>query len=125
MVEWLNGLKVIAAYILVFNRRRVGDIQNILISGLKRIECIDKKTDPEEFNLLDESGKKISKKIFRIAIRGKRNRTVAVIANTDIIKEINLIIRHRVSANVPQRIEYLFGLPNNVDDQIRVVNIFK
>ncbi|XP_044597217.1 uncharacterized protein LOC123273810 [Cotesia glomerata] len=125
LVEWLNGLKVVATYLLVFNRRRVGDIQNILISDLKRIECIDKKTDAEEFNLLDESGKKIAKKFFRVAIRGKKNRTVAVIADADVIKDINLIIRHRVRANVPQRNEYLFGLPNNVDDRIRVVNICK
>ncbi|XP_074110089.1 uncharacterized protein LOC141534562 [Cotesia typhae] len=125
LLEWLNGLKLVSAFLLVFNRRRVGDIQNILISDFSRIECIDKKKDLEEFNLLDESGKKIAQKFFRVAIRGKKNRTVAVIAGGDIIKEIGLLIRHRISANVPPRNEYLFGLPNNVDDRIRVVNICK
>ncbi|XP_074102466.1 uncharacterized protein LOC141529696 isoform X1 [Cotesia typhae] len=72
LLEWLNGLKLVSAFLLVFNRRRVGDIQNILISDFSRIECIDKKKDLEEFNLLDESGKKIAQKFFRVAIRGKK-----------------------------------------------------
>ncbi|XP_044587771.1 uncharacterized protein LOC123267253 [Cotesia glomerata] len=103
--EWLNGLKFVSAYILVFNRRRVGDIQNILLTDLNKIECIDREADREEFNLLDD--------------------TVAVIVGADILKEINIIIRHRLSANVPPKNEYLFGLPNNIDDRVRVVNICK
>lgn len=123
--EWFNGLKLVAAYLLVFNRRRVGDIQNILLSDLNRIECISKKNDHEEFNLLDDTGKKIAENFFKIEVRGKRDRTVSVIAGADIIKEINLLIRHRISANVPTTNEYLFGLPNKVDDRIRVINICK
>ncbi|XP_074106560.1 uncharacterized protein LOC141532219 [Cotesia typhae] len=123
--EWLNGLKLVAAYLLVFNRRRVGDIQNILLSDLNRIECISKKNDHEEFNLLDDIGKKIAEKFFKIEVRGKRDRTVSVIAGADVIKEINLLIRHRISVNVPATNEYLFGLPNKVDDRIRVINICK
>ncbi|XP_053598299.1 uncharacterized protein LOC106693954 [Microplitis demolitor] len=71
------------------------------------------------------SVKKIAQKFFRIAIRGKKNRTVAVIAGADIIEEINIIIRHRLSANVPLKNEFLFGLPNSIDGRIRVVNICK
>lgn len=123
--EWLNGLKLVAVYLLVFNRRRVGDIQNILVSDLDKLENIDKGSDKEEFNLLDDNGKKIAGNYYRFQIRGKLNRIVAVIASADLITELKILISFRQQAQIPVNNEFLFGLPNPVTDRIRVLNLCK
>lgn len=46
-------MKLVAAYLLVFNRRRVRDNQNISLSDLDFIEKLDQRTDQEEYNSLD------------------------------------------------------------------------
>ncbi|XP_057341069.1 probable serine/threonine-protein kinase ndrD [Microplitis mediator] len=123
--EWLNGLKLVAVYLLVFNRRRVGDIQNILTSDLDKLESIDAGADKEEFNKLDDVGKKIATKFYRFEVRGKLNRIVAVIAKADLIEELKLLRAYRSQAKVPVHNEFLFGLPNPITDRIRVLNLCK
>lgn len=122
---WLQGLKLVAVYLLVFNRRRVGDIQNILVSDLSKLEKIDQMQDKEEFNTLDDAGKKIADNFYRFQIRGKVNRTVAVIANSDLIEELKILINYRSQANIPAHNNFLFGLPNPITDRIRVLNLCK
>lgn len=122
---WLRGLRMVAVYLLVFNRRRVGDIQNILVSDLDQIEKIDKVKDKEEFNSLDDAGKKIAQRFYRFKIRGKVNRTVAVIADLDLIQELKLLNDYRSQAHIPTHNPFLFGLPNPVTDRIRVLNLCK
>lgn len=41
------GIELCAIYLMVFNRRRAGDVQNILIEDYNHCEGIDEKTDKE------------------------------------------------------------------------------
>lgn len=123
--EWLNGLKLVAVYLLVFNRRRVRNIQNILTSDLDKLEIIDAGADKEEFNKLDDVGKKIATKFYRFEVRGKLNRIVAVIAKADLIEELKLLRSYRTQAKVSVHNEFLFGLPNPITDRIQVLNLCK
>lgn len=118
-------MKLVAVYLLVFNRRRVGDIQDILVSELTKLEKLDQADDKEKFNLLDEVGKKIAGNYFRFQIRDELNRIVAVIASVNFIKEIRQLINYRFQAHVPAHNKVLFGLPNAVTDRIRVLNLRK
>ncbi|CAD6222091.1 GSCOCG00011714001-RA-CDS [Cotesia congregata] len=120
---WLAASKLVAAYLLVFNRRRVGDVQNMVISDMDRLQSIDEQADKEEYNALDDDGKKIAANYYRIEIRGKLNKDVAVIVSNDIVDEIKLLIRYRESANVPTDNDFVFGLPNGVNNRIRVLNL--
>lgn len=122
-LNWLNCMKPTAVYLLVFSRRRVGDIQNILVSDSTSIERIDSDQNKEEFRALDEAGKKIAEKYSRIQIRGKLGRTVAIIVNSDLIENIKTLLKHRNAANIPENNEFLFGLPNNNNDKIRVIKL--
>lgn len=121
--SWLAASKLVAAYLLVFNRRRVGDVQNITVSDIDRLQSIDKHADKEEYNALDDEGKKIARNYYRIEIRGKLNKDVAVIASTDIIDELRLLISYRALADVPSDNDFVFGLPNGGTDRIRVINL--
>ncbi|XP_074109271.1 uncharacterized protein LOC141534028 [Cotesia typhae] len=121
--SWLAASKLVAAYLLVFNRRRVGDVQNITVSDIDRLQSIDKHADKEEYNALDDEGKKIARNYYRIEIRGKLNKDVAVIASNDIIDELRLLISYRALADVPSDNDFVFGLPNGGTSRIRVINL--
>ncbi|CAG5096895.1 Protein of unknown function [Cotesia congregata] len=112
---WLAASKLVAAYLLVFNRRRVGDVQNMVISDMDRLQSIDEQADKEEYNALDDDGKKIAANYYRIEIRGKLNKDVAVIVSNDIVDEIKLLIRYRESANVPTDNDFVFEIPNETE----------
>ncbi|XP_074114259.1 uncharacterized protein LOC141537270 [Cotesia typhae] len=58
---WLAASKLVAAYLLVFNRRRVGDVQNMVISDMDRLQSIEEQADKEEYNALDDDGKSTKK----------------------------------------------------------------
>lgn len=120
---WLRASKLVAAYLLIFNRRWVGDVQNMTLYDMTKLQNIDKQAHKEEFNALDDEGKKIAANYFRIEIRGKLNRDVAVIASADIVEEIKLLIEYRELAYVPKHNDFVFGLPNGVNDRIRVLNL--
>lgn len=49
---------------------------------------------------------------MRFLIRGKLGRTVPVILDMEIVQCIELILKYRKDANVPQNNPYVFGIPN-------------
>ncbi|KAJ6639451.1 hypothetical protein Bhyg_12196 [Pseudolycoriella hygida] len=83
--NWLRLNELTMASIIVFNRRRVGDTQNILAEDYAFKEVINESTNEELFSDLPEHSKKIASQYSRMKVRGKRNRTVPVLlkANVD------------------------------------------
>jgi len=87
-----------------FNRRRTGEIQNILVEDYCNQERIDEKTDKELYASLPPESKAIANKYVRITIRGKKNRTVPVLLYPQLVKNIDLILKYRTQAKVPAQI---------------------
>lgn len=56
---WLELLKTTLTSIQVYNRRRVGEMEKVLIEDYKSYKCIGEYTDPEVYNSLSESGKEV------------------------------------------------------------------
>ena len=96
----------------VFNRRRVGDIQNILLTDFDSRESIDESADKEQWAGLSEESKKIAKRYIRFPIRGKLGRPVAVLVYPELLQSLKLLIKYRDAAGVSKKNEHLFGIPS-------------
>lgn len=94
------------ASILLFNRRRIGEMQNILQSEFLEREII---ADVKGSDTLPEEIKNLIKS--RMQIRGKLNRTVPVLLKHEYDACLELILARREDANVPEKNDCLFGLP--------------
>ena len=109
--EWYKLSQLTMTAIIAFNRRRTGEIQNILVEDYLNPEKIDEKTDPELYASLSVKSKAIANKYVRISIRGKKGRPVPVLLYPQLVKNLDLFLKHRTEAKVPSGNIYLFGLP--------------
>lgn len=114
--NWLKLTEFTMASIIVFNRRRVGDTQNILDDDFRRKEDIDDSTNEEMLSDLSESSKRIAKQFSRMKVRGKKNRTVPVLLKAEITSCLTLLLTHRQDAGISSNNLYLFGLPSKNDE---------
>lgn len=124
---WVKLSELTIASIIVFNRRRTGESQNILVSDFTRRESINETSNEELFRALSEESKKVAKLYSRMKIRGKKGvLNVNVLLPADLIRCIELLLSHRVESGVPSDNPFLFALPPPPgEDRIRVVNACK
>lgn len=113
--EWRRLTELSMASIIVFNRRRVGDTQNILDEDFACKEMITDETHEELLSMLPEQSKRIAKQYSRMKVRGKKNRTVPVLLKANIADCLQLLISHRKEAGVSPLNNFLFGLPSKKD----------
>ncbi|XP_029173430.1 putative uncharacterized protein DDB_G0282133 [Nylanderia fulva] len=91
---------------MMFNRRRAGELERILIEDLKNPAAISKDEAPELQKSLS--------KYVRVTIRGKLARTVPVLLHEELLSCIQMIVKYRKQASVPVENPYVFGI-NSTD----------
>lgn len=120
--NWVKLLELTLASIIVFNRRRVGEAQNILTSNFLRRESIETSNE-ELFGSLSEEAKKVARRYTRMKIRGKKGSNVNVLLKADISSCLELLLNYRERAGVSPSNPFLFALPSSpFDTRIKVVN---
>lgn len=120
--NWLKLSQLTMAWIIVFNRRRVGEVQNILITEFFGRQCIDDSNNQQIMASLSAESKIVAQKFKRMKIRGKKGKTVPVLLKPAVDKAIDLLLSHRPTAGVFMGSSYLFELPTSSPLQIKVVN---
>lgn len=88
--------------IMIFNRRRAGELERVLIENLDNCAAISKEEAPELYKSLF--------KYVRMTIRGKLGRTVPVLLHEEILKCMQIIVNYRKHAGVPENNPYIFGI---------------
>lgn len=116
-VNWKSLAGYTLASIHVFNRKRAGEVSRIRIEDYERRAAIDETLDAEIYNALSKEEQATAKKYTRFAIRGKLGREVPVLLNPEDVRCIDLIIRFRTCANVPNKNPYIFGMPGSVTNE--------
>lgn len=113
VTEWNILAETTLLGIQVFNRRRPGEMERVLIEDFKCYEGLDAET-PEEFRTTF-SRKYEADRYVRFLIRGKLNRTVPVILDKNQLESIKLLLERREDARVNPRNPYVFGVvgPSN------------
>lgn len=97
--------------IQLFNRRRPGETERILISDFETYEKLNENISI--FNGLSKEQKEQAQKYIRFCIRGKLGRTVPVILDERNLKCVQLFLQLRKKAKVHSKNPYLFGIPGH------------
>lgn len=109
---WLNLTKCTLIFVQIFNRRRAGEIERLTIADFNTNQGLDENIDKDIYQKLSESMKKYTQQFVRLAIRGKKNRTVPVLL-CPLAKEcIEIIIKFRHHAGIQSTNEYIFATVN-------------
>lgn len=106
---WKSLAEVTLTAIQVFNRRRAGETERILIKDYENYECAcGTGSACKTSTQFDKTHNYV-----RFTIRGKLCRTVPVLLDAYMLKSIQLLLQFRKDANVPLDNPFLFGLPSN------------
>ncbi len=120
--EWIRLAKFIVAWIIVFNRRRVGEVQNIKVEEFICRQSIDDDSNEQIMSTMSEAAKSLARKFKRMKIRGKLGRDVPVLLKPMVDKAIQLLLSYRKEAGLSDDRLFLFELPLSCAINIRVVN---
>lgn len=112
--------EIVAASIIVFDRKRTGETQYILLDDFTARQSIDKNSQLPLYSALSRPGKKIARQYSQMQFRGKLGASVPVLLTHNMEKSIQLLVKHREDAGVNNS-EFLFAL-RSVRGQIKVVN---
>lgn len=108
---WILLAEATLTSVLVFNRRRLREIEQILIEDFQNYEKVNKNMNSDIYNSLSEEDRKIAEKYVRFCIRKKSECTVPVLLSNDLHQCIMLILKFRKEAKVLKKNPYVFGLP--------------
>lgn len=108
---WKDLAGYTLAGIMLFNRRRVGEIERAQISDFMAYHTAEDEINKDIQGVLNPQELEATKKYVRFCIRGKLNRTVPVLLNRDEFNSIKIIINCRDKAGVSPNNPYIFGVP--------------
>ncbi|KAG5877971.1 hypothetical protein JTB14_032232 [Gonioctena quinquepunctata] len=97
--------------LLIFNKRRVGELQRITLVDISKYSDTPK-TATNFGNMLTESGIILYHSLKRVVVRGRRGRSVPVLFNRETLQSIELIISLRENFKYA-KYPYLFALPGS------------
>ncbi|XDV16124.1 hypothetical protein PO909_015963 [Leuciscus waleckii] len=96
--------------IIVFNRRRAGEVSKMPLKGFKERDSTSLHDDVAMG--LSKFEQKLCSHFSRVEIRGKRGRKVAVLLSPDMVDALTLLVSKRSECGVLDTNEFLFARPN-------------
>ncbi|KAG5872851.1 hypothetical protein JTB14_017532 [Gonioctena quinquepunctata] len=110
LATWLKLAELTLTSIQLFNRRRAGEVERMKIEDFEAYQTIEE-SNADLFKSLSNISKQIARKYIRFTIRGKLNRTVPVLLDTNLLECVKLVIKYRTEIGVSKYNPYIFGLP--------------
>lgn len=106
---WIELSQLTLIYILVFNRKRPGDVQRTEIVEYKTVSTVAK----EDTLNLSENEKFHASNFARYIARGKLNRSASILLSIKVKSAIDLLLFYREAANVNKENKFLFADPKH------------
>lgn len=119
--DWVKLSELTMATIIVFNRRRTGETENIEISNFGKREVFNENTYQQLYSTLSDDSERLADHFRRMKIRGKKGRTVSVLLKPKLNSCIELLMTHRQKARINIANTLLFALPSTRKKRIRHV----
>lgn len=119
--SWLTLAKATSTSLQVFNRRRPGEIERMLIEDFENHEKIQE-VEADQYKRLSEKARKIADNYVRVVMRGKLNRNVPALLSKELFDCIQYLIDSRRLAKIPSSNPYVFGLPSTGDGENKWLN---
>lgn len=101
--------KATLAQIIVFNRRRSGEVSKMRLKDF--INRDKNELNPDVALGLTEFEKKLCQHFSRVEIMGKRGRKVAVLLTASMVRSLELLLQHRKDCGVTDDNVFLFAKP--------------
>lgn len=117
---WLKLAQLTIVSIMVFNRRRAGEMRNIALSDYNEREIVADQCDTILEAMSQESTMEIKS---RMQIRGKLDRIVPVLLTQSWEDCMDALIRDRENAGLSEVNDFLFAVPTQ-SMQVKTVNIW-
>lgn len=117
---WLNLAQLTLVSILVFNRKRPGELCNLQVSDFHEREIIDDQSEMLLEAMLRQNNDEINS---RIHIRGKKETKVTALLKRSWEDCIHLLIENRKKAGLDDDNDFLFAVPTQ-SGQIRTINAY-
>ncbi|KAL7877397.1 hypothetical protein SRHO_G00040400 [Serrasalmus rhombeus] len=106
---WMELAKVCLAQIIVFNRRREGEVASMPLSAFSSRDTSDPHVDVDW--ALSEVEKKLCRHFSRIVIRGQRGRPVPILLTPKMLGALELLVKQREACGVLKDNGYMFARP--------------
>lgn len=107
---WKELAKLTLTQVILFNRRRAGEVSKMPLSSYLLLNPSDLQEDVSE--TLSELEKKLCEHFRRIEIRGKRGRKVPVLLTPSMQESLDLLVSKRQECGVLKENTYLFARPS-------------
>ncbi|XP_074550121.1 uncharacterized protein LOC141807806 [Halichoeres trimaculatus] len=107
--NWLRLAKLTLCEVIVFNRRREGEVSKMSLNDFMLRNTFA--SNPDLDLALSDVEKKLCKYFERVEIRGKRDKKVPVLLSPEMVSSIQLLVNYRRKCEVPDENLYLFGRP--------------
>lgn len=108
--SWQTMLETSIITLIIFNRRRVGDLANLKIAHFNTRVTV-KESNPDTYDALNKNDKFLADYFKHIFTDGKKSRTVPILLDPATEKCLCLLYKLREEANVSAQNPYIFGLP--------------
>lgn len=102
--------KVCLAQIILFNRRREGEVASMSLSAFSSRDTSDPHEDVD-WALSEVGIKKLCRHISRIVIRGKRGRPVPILLTPKMLGALELLVKQREACGILKENGYMFARP--------------
>jgi len=114
--NWRELAEVTLADVIIFNRRRSGEVAQLTIEDYNRKTTVDASSDVHGgLSMLEQN---VCKLFSRIELRGKRDGIVPLLVTEHVRSAIDLLVESRSSAGVKMSNQYVFALSHS-DNYIR------
>ncbi|XP_030251292.1 uncharacterized protein LOC115568284 isoform X4 [Sparus aurata] len=102
--------RVTLAQIILFNRRRAGEVSKMTLESFKKRDQTELHGDLAAS--LSPVEQKLARHFSRVEIMGKRGRKVAVLLNPEVLSAATLLAERRDTCDVDKDNPFLFGRPH-------------
>ncbi|KAL6484182.1 hypothetical protein MHYP_G00062270 [Metynnis hypsauchen] len=107
--NWSDLAKVTLCEVILFNRRRAGEVSKMRLNSYVLRDTSDLHSDVAD--ALSEVEKKLCEHFQRIEIRGKRDRKVPILLTPDMVTSMELLVKNRRACGVTDENLFMFARP--------------
>ncbi|XP_056118254.1 uncharacterized protein LOC130095524 [Rhinichthys klamathensis goyatoka] len=106
---WMDLAKVCLAQMILFNRRREGEVSSMPLSAFLSRDTSDPHEDVDW--ALSEVEKKLCRHFTRVITRGKRGRPVPILLTPKMLSALEILVKQREACGVLKDNPYMFARP--------------
>ncbi|PIK40837.1 hypothetical protein BSL78_22310 [Apostichopus japonicus] len=107
---WKKLNKVILTHLIVFNRRRQGEVSKMTVDDFSQVKKGESHLVEGQMEMMAQWEQELVKVLWRVEVVGKRGRTVPVLMTDFVKSSIDTLMKYRNGAQVSETNKYLFAV---------------